>query len=695
MAEKNPLLNLKILPPYNKVTGEKAYETMFFLTSDSVELFDQVIMSDDAPTWRNAVLPVFDYHEKILHLWKIVEHIHNVRDDDASRLSYERISETFEEYAATFASHRQLYLVIQDIKKGPAFNELTPLQKLVIERLLRDYRLNGAELSQDLRDGVISHRAHLAKLVSRYEGNIQHCNDDYAYYVETEDALAGIPADVTATFRAAAEKEGNPGYKLTLQAPSYVPTMRFADNRGLRQTLYTAYVTRASQIGQSYGHSDYTAGVNENGVYIKQILIMRKKIAGFLGYNTAAEYTLADRMLDTPQKVIDFLRNLAQKARPYAEKEYAELQAFAEESLELDSLEAWDIAYASEKLCQSRFGFSEQDIRPYFQLEKVLDGLFGLVNTLFNIDVRQEDTPDTVLHPSVRFYRIEENGKLLGKFYLDPYARQYKHGGAWMDDAVFRRIRTDGSFQYPIAQLVCNFGEPLDDRPTLLTHDEVLTLFHEFGHTLHLLLSEVDEYPLSGMNGVEWDAVELPSQFMENFGWEWPVIEKISSHVETGEPMPKALFDQLRAAKNFQVGMRMLKQIEYALFDMYLHAEFDPEGQETFQDVLDRTRKEVAVVFPPDFDRFAQSFSHIFAGGYGAGYYAYKWSDILSADAYAAFKEAAKDNPEAILSPELGMKFRKEILAVGSTRPMMESFKAFRGREPAIDAYIESAFGES
>jgi oligopeptidase A len=486
-----------------------------------------------------------------------------------------------------------------------------------------------------------------------------------------------LPEDAKQAARTAAEKDGKPGFKFTLHFPSYFPILQYADNRKLRETIYRANVTKASELG---ARPEW-----DNTQNIAEILKLRDEEAKLLGFRNFAEVSLVPKMAETARQVIGFLEDLAQRARPFAEKDLDELRAFAKKELGLDTLEAWDITYASEKLREQRYAFSENEVKQYFPEPKVIEGLFRQIQTLFSVEIKPDTAP--TWHKDVKFFRIERNGELVGQFYLDLYARNGKRGGAWMDDARGRR-RKNGRLQTPVAYLTCNFSEPVTSngktRPALFTHDEVITLFHEFGHGLHHMLTHVDELGVSGISGVEWDAVELPSQFMENFCWEWDVLQHMTAHVDTGEPLPRALYDKMIAAKNFQSGLQTLRQVEFALFDMHLHDEHDPHGSKAAQDVLNEVRHQVAVLVPPSFNRFQNSFAHIFAGGYAAGYYSYKWAEVLSADAYSAFEEAAANGDVAAT----GRKFQQEILAMGGSRTALESFKAFRGREPKIDALL-------
>ena len=511
----------------------------------------------------------------------------------------------------------------------------------------------------------------LAALEARFSENVLDATNAFSVVVADRGELGGIPDDVLRAAEAEAGKEGKRGWKLTLHAPSYVPVMQYAENRGLRENLYRAHVTRASELGKPE--------LDNTPLIVRELLLRRDK-ARLLGYGSFAELSLVPKMADAPGTVLKFLDDLAERALPYARKDYAELEEFSRRTLGLARLEAWDIGFASEKLRAQRYAFSDQETKQYFPESKVLAGLFGLVETVFGIRV-VEDSAET-WHPDVRFYRIAAaGGDTVGQFYLDLHSRQTKRGGAWMDEALIRR-RVRGCLETPVAHLVCNFPAPVGDRPTLLTHEEVITLFHEFGHGLHHLLTEVDYAGVSGIRGVEWDAVELPSQFMENFCWEWDVVRHLSAHVDSGEPLPRPLFDKMLAAKNFQSGMQTVRQIEFALADMRLHHDFDPAGPLTPLEVLDQIRARVAVAVPPSYNRFLNNFSHVFAGGYAAGYYSYKWAEVLSADAYSLFEE------RGVLDPGTGARFRKEILAVGGSRPALDSFRAFRGREPRTDALL-------
>src|SRR5690606_29308218 len=500
------------------------------------------------------------------------------------------------------------------LRASPDYESLKPAQRKIIDNEIRDFRLSGAELNDEQKKRFAEISARLAQLSTKFSENVLDATNAYALYIEDEAELTGIPTDVLHTAREEAQRDGKAGWKFTLRMPSYLPVMQYADNRALREKLYHAYVTRASEFGPAE---------LDNTPLIAEILKLRREAARLLGYDNHAEVSLVPKMAETPQQVLDFLDDLADKALPFARKDYAELKAFAAQELGLHDLQSWDVAYVSEKLRVQRYAFSEQEVKQYFPEHKVLEGLFRVVSTIY--DLRISEIEAETWDPTVRFFRIDDaDGRHVGSFYLDLYARETKRGGAWMDDAITRRA-VDGGIQAPVAYLVCNFSAPVGGKPALFTHDEVLTRFHEFGHGLHHLLTRVEYYGVSGIHGVEWDAVELPSQFMENFCWEWDVLRHMTAHADTGEALPRALYDKMIAAKNFQSGMQTVRQLEFALFDLHLHYDFDPEGAQTPLQLLDDIRKRVAVSIPPAYTRFPHSFSHIFAGGYSAGYYSYKW----------------------------------------------------------------------
>jgi oligopeptidase A len=627
--------------------------------------------SDGVPTWDDFVAPLEDANEKLHRAWGQVGHLNAVMNSPELREVYNANLPKVTQYYTELGQHQGLFEKFKQLKTAPGFARLNRAQRAIVEHELRDFRLGGAELPADKKARFLAIREKLSALSSRFSDNLLDATNAFAHYVGSETGLMGIPADVVQTAREAAQQDGNPGWKFTLHAPSYVPVMQYADDRALRELMYRAYSTRAAE----FDHPEW-----DNTQLITEIVALRRELAQLLGFANFAEYSLEPKMATSPQQVLQFLNELAAKAKPCAEHDLAELKAFAREELKLADLEAWDIAYASEKLRIARYAFSEQEVKQYFPESSVLPGMFRLIETLYGLTIE----PDIAngWHPDVRFFSIRDrNSELIGQFYLDLYARPSKRGGAWMDDAITRRRVTSG-IRTPVAYLTCNFAAPVGGKPALFTHDEVITLFHEFGHGLHHLLTRIDELGVSGINGVEWDAVELPSQFMENFCWEWEVLEPMSLHAESGNRLPKALFDKMLAAKNFQSGMQTVRQLEFALFDMHLHYDFDVRSERSVLELLDDVRRQVAVIFPPVFNRFTHSFSHVFAGGYAAGYYSYKWAEVLSADVYSMFEE------RGVLDPATGGRFRDEILAVGGSRPALESFVAFRGREPKIDALL-------
>ncbi len=668
----NPLLDFSDLPLFDQIRPEHVAPAIDQLLADAEAALEAAVRPDTPADWAALSRALDVPGERLGRAWSVVSHLNAVMDTPALRAAYNAALPRVTEFWTRVGSDERLYARYKAIDPAGLNDE----QRRARGNALRDFVLGGAELQGAAKARYAEIQERLAELSQKFSENTLDATDAWAHCA-SEAEVDGLPPDVKTAARAAAEADGQPGYKLTLKLPSYLPVMQFAHDRGLRERLYRAYVTRASD------QADGDATRFDNAPLIRDILALRLEEAQLLGYANYAEVSLVPKMAESPRQVIDFLRQLAAKARPYAERDVADLRAFADEQLGLADPQSWDWPYVGEKLKEARYAFSEQEVKQYLQAPKVLQGLFKIVETLFEVAIRRDAAP--VWHPTVEFYRIERAGQLLGQFYLDPGARAGKRGGAWMDDVRARWLRPDsGQLQTPVAQLVCNFGEGVDGKPPLLTHDDVITLFHEFGHGLHHMLTEVNERDVSGISGVEWDAVELPSQFMENFCWEWEVLRHMTAHVDTGEPLPRALFDKMLAAKNYQAGMQTVRQIEFALFDMLLHTAHEPS--QDFQPLLDAVRREVAVLQPPPFARTTQSFSHIFAGGYAAGYYSYKWAEVLSADAYAAFEESV--TPEGLPSVETGRKYRREILEAGGSRPAMESFKAFRGREPSLEALL-------
>ena len=668
----NPLLDFSDLPAFDRITPADVAPAMDVLLERANAALETVTAPDFPARW-DAMAQVLDVATEALgRAWGAVSHLNSVADTPELRAAYNEALPRVTDFWTRLGADERLYAKYKAM--DPAL--LNSEQRQAHRNAVRNFVLSGAELTGADKERFAQIQERMAELQQKFSENALDATDAYTYYASA-DEVAGLPDDVQRTARAAAQALGKDGYQLTLKMPCYLPVMQFAHSSALRATLYRAYVTRASDQAPA------EALQFDNTGFIREILALRQEEAQLLGYVNFGEVSVVPKMAESPAQVIAFLRDLAQRARPYAEKDVADLRAFAAEHLNLPDPQPWDWPYVAEKLKEARYAFSEQELRQYFPAPKVLAGLFKIIETLFEVAIRSDQAP--VWHPAVEFYRIERDGQLVGQFYLDLPARNGKRGGAWMDDVRTRWLRPDnGQLQTPVAHLVCNFASGVDGKPALLTHDDVITLFHEFGHGLHHMLTQVNERDVSGIGGVEWDAVELPSQFMENFCWEWDVLKHMTAHADTGEPLPRALFDKMIAAKNFQSGMQTLRQIEFSLFDMLLHTEHDPA--QDFMPLLELVRAEVAVLQPPAFSRTAHTFSHIFAGGYAAGYYSYKWAEVLSADAYAAFEEtaAADGTPNA----ETGRRYRQAILEAGGSRPAMESFKAFRGREPSLDALL-------
>ncbi|MFA7665246.1 MAG: M3 family metallopeptidase [Burkholderiaceae bacterium] len=686
----NPLLDFPDLPRFSAFDPAQVSPALDVLI-DAARAALEAVTRDSVPlTWEAFVEPLDEATERLGRAWGIVGHLNAVADSPALREAFNANLPRVTQFFTELSQHEALFARYKAFAATPDFARLSAPRQRTVENALRDFRLGGAELQSPARERFAEIQDRHAALSQRFSENVLDATNAFALYVDDEARLDGLHADAIEAAREAAQADGRSGWKFTLQFPSYLPVMQYANDGALREQMYRAYSTRACAQASAPEGDDARSALDNTAV-IDELLALRQEEAGLLGYRNHAEVSLVPKMADTPGQVIDFLRKLASRARPFAERDLRELREFAADSLGKPELQPWDMAWASEKLKEARYAFSDQQVKQYFQLPRVLDGLFGLVGRMFSVTLR-EDTAE-VWHPDVRFFRIERNGELLGQFWLDLYARASKRPGAWMDDARGRR-RKAATVQTPAAYLVCNFQPPVGKRPALLTHDDVTTLFHEFGHGLHHLLTRIEDAGVAGIAGVEWDAVELPSQFMENFCWEWDNVHAMSAHVDTGEPLPRELFDRMLAAKNFQSGLQTLRQIEFALFDMRLHAEFDPAASagkapgSVVQALLDAVRNEVAVIIPPAWNRFQNSFSHIFAGGYAAGYYSYKWAEVLSADAYAAFEEAMAAPDPARAVAETGRRFLAEILSVGGSRPAIDSFRAFRGRDPQLDALL-------
>ena len=666
----NPLLDFSALPRFGDIRPEHVAPALDQLLAEGRACLERLATGTAPPTWENFVEPLDDANERLGRAWAQVTHLNFVVNTPALREAYNAALPKITEFFTAQGQDLRLFARFRELAAAPGFASLPPARRRHVQNELRDFRLGGAELPEDRKARFKALQEELAALSARFQDNVLDATNEFSH-VETEPAhVAGLPADVLEAARALAEQGGEAGWKFTLHAPSYMPVMQYADHRPLRETLYRGFVTRASEFGKP----DW-----DNGPLIGRILAARAEVARLLGFATYAEVSLATKMAETPAEVIAFLEGLAGRAKPHAERDMAEMRALARDELGLPELAAWDVAWVAEKLRQKRYAFSENEVKQYFPEDAVLAGLFRVIETLYGVKVKPAKAE--TWHPDARFFSIEDaSGALVGQFYLDLYAREGKRSGAWMDDARNRR-RLAAHVQTPVAFLTCNFAAPVGGRPALFTHNEVITLFHEFGHGLHQMLTRVDELGVSGINGVEWDAVELPSQFMENFCWEWDVLAHMTRHVATGEPLPRALFDKMIAARNYQSGLAFVRQVEFALFDMHLHHDFDPASG-SWLGLLQQVRERVAVIRPPEWNRFPCQFSHIFGGGYAAGYYSYKWAEVLSADAFAAFEE------EGVLNAATGRRFRDEILGVGGSRPALESFVAFRGRKPSMDALL-------
>ncbi len=664
----NPLLSQAQLPAFASIRPEHIEPAMTELLAQA-EAALELATSDATPADYDALSATLGVAtERLGHAWGAVGHLNAVANSPELREAYNAMLPAVTEFFTRQGADERLYAKYKAIAASQAAASLNPARQQALKHWLRDFVLSGAELQGEakLRFAAIQERS--AELSQKFSEHVLDATDGFAYFATAEE-LAGVPADVLQAARNAALADGKEGNKLTLHFPVYLPVMQYGQNRDLRERLYTAYVTRASDLGPAE---------LDNSALMQELLQLRQEEAALLGFGNYAEAAMVTKMASSPAQVLTFLRNLGDRARPFAEKDLTELRQFAASELGLAELQVWDNAFASEKLKEARYAFSDEELRQYFTVPRVLAGLFDIIERLFQVRITEAQAE--VWHDSVRFYRLDRDGALVGQFYLDLYARPGKRPGAWMDEVRSRWARPEGRQQTPVAQLVCNFASGVGGKPALLTHDDVITLFHEFGHGLHHLLTQVDELGVSGISGVEWDAVELPSQFMENFCWEWEVLQQLTCHVDSAAALPRDLFDKMLAAKNFQSGMQTLRQIEFSLFDMRLHAE--PGSDSVIQALLDQVRAEVAIVPAAPFNRSQHSFSHIFAGGYSAGYYSYKWAELLSADAWSAFEV------EGIFNADTGQRYLHNILEVGGSRDAMDSFLAFRGREPTIDALL-------
>ena len=672
MTAANPLLQDFDLPPYSQIKPEHVEPAIDSILADSRVAIAELLKTQQAsPSWDGLVLALDELNARLGRAWGPVSHLNAVCNNAELRAAYEACLPKLSEYWTEMGQNKPLFEAYDALAKSPAAAGFDVAQKTILDHALRDFRLSGIDLpaEQQKRYGEIQMK--LSELASRFSNQLLDATQAWTKHITDEAALAGLTDSAKAQMAQAAQAKELDGWLITLEFPSYYAVMTYADDRALREEVYTAYCTRASDQGPN-------AGQHDNGPVMAEILDLRQELARLLGFAHYSELSLASKMAESTEQVLHFLRDLAVRSKPFAEQDLAELKAFAAEQ-GVQDLASWDVGYFSEKLRQQRYSISQEEVRAWFPIDKVLSGLFAIVQKLYGIEIQELHDFDT-WHPDVRLFEIRENGQHVGRFFFDLYARANKRGGAWMDGARDKRRAADGSLVSPVANLVCNFTPAVGGKPALLTHDEVTTLFHEFGHGLHHLLTRVEHAGASGINGVAWDAVELPSQFMENWCWEPEGLALISGHYETGEALPQALLDKMLAAKNFQSGLMMVRQLEFSLFDFELHATHG-DGRSVLQ-VLEGIRDEVAVVRPPAFNRFANSFAHIFAGGYAAGYYSYKWAEVLSADAFSRFEE------EGVLNPATGRAFREAILARGGSQEPMVLFVDFRGREPSIDALL-------
>lgn len=665
--DANALKNLNDEPAFGAIKPAQIKPALSDALANARATIEQ-IKSQQIASWANTITPLTDANEQVGRIWGVVGHLQSVLNTPELRDAYNKMLPEITQFFTEIGQDVILFERFKAIKQSPIeYDYLNNAQKQKLEHDLRDFTLCGANLPKDTQQRFAEVQIALAELSAKFSENVLDATDAFALYIEDVTELKGLPEDALNMFAAAAKIENKTGYKIGLQSPHYLAIMQYAENQELRAKLYRAYVTRASDLGE--------AKFDNTDIITKRLQLAQEE-ANLLGFNNYAELSLATKMADTVDDVITFLENLATKARPFAQKDKVQLQEFAQKQLNLTDLQAWDLAFVSEKLRQEKYTFSEQEVKKFFPANRVISGLFELIHTLYGITFTTKTVP--IWHPDVHYFELHQQDKTIGGVYMDLYARENKRGGAWMNDYRGRRALSD-HIQTPIAYLTCNFTPALDGKEAYLNHDEILTLFHEMGHGLHHLLTQVDELGVAGINGVEWDAVELPSQFMENFAWEYAVLAKMSEQESSKEKLPETLFNKMLAAKNFQSGMQTLRQVEFALFDLLLYQ--NTHNQPNWQAVLEQVRQQVSVFKTPEFNRFAQSFGHIFAGGYAAGYYSYKWAEVLSCDAYAAFEE----NPN---KGEMGQKFWQEILAVGGSRPAMESFVAFRGRKPTIDALL-------
>ncbi|BEM94406.1 oligopeptidase A [Serratia marcescens] len=671
----NPLLTPFSLPPFSAIRPEDIVPAVQSALADCRAAVERVVAQPGPFTWDNLCQPLAESDDRLSRIWSPIGHLNSVKNSPELRAAYEQALPLLSEYGTWVGQHEGLYQAYRSLKEGAAFETLSVPQRKAVDNALRDFELSGIGLSADKQQRYGEIVARLSELGSTYSNNVLDATMGWSKLITDEAELSGLPESALAQAQAMAQAKEQDGWLLTLDMPSYLPVLTYADNRALREEMYRAFATRASDQGPNAGKWD-------NSEVMAETLALRHELAQLLGFDTYADKSLATKMAESPEQVIGFLSDLAKRARPQAEQELAQLRAFAKQHYGVDELDAWDITYYGEKQKQHLFSISDEQLRPYFPEQRVVEGLFEVVKRIYGITAKERKDVDT-WHPDVRFFDLfDADGELRGSFYLDLYARENKRGGAWMDDCVGSLRKADGTLQKPVAYLTCNFNRPLGDQPALFTHNEVTTLFHEFGHGLHHMLTQIDTAGVSGINGVPWDAVELPSQFMENWCWEPEALAFISGHYQSGEPLPKAMLDKLLAAKNYQAALFILRQLEFGLFDFRMHFEYSPEKGAQILPTLAEVKKMVAVVPSPSWGRFPHAFSHIFAGGYAAGYYSYLWAEVLSADAYSRFEE------EGIFNAETGKSFLDNILSRGGSEEPIALFKRFRGREPQLDAML-------
>ena len=672
---QNPLLEMDDLPPFGAIKPEHVEPAVDAVLAENRAAIERLLEVNEGYSWSTLVEPLEALDDRLSRIWSPVSHMNSVVNNPQLREAYEACLPKLSDYATEMGQNERLYQAFETIRNSDEYARLNTAQQKVIDNSLRDFRLSGVALPAEQKARYKELKSGLSKLTTQFSNNLLDATNAWHKLVTDEEGVAGLPESSKGMLKQAAEREGEQGWRMTLEFPSYFAVMTYADDRALREEVYQAFVTRASDQGPDAGKWD-------NSGVMEEILAIRHELSRLLGFRNYAERSLETKMAEEPQQVLDFLRDLAGRSLALAKRDLEEIHDYAREQHGLPELQPWDLSYYAEKLRQAKYAISQEDLKPYFPEDRVVQGLFEVVRRLYGLDILEVKGVST-WHEDVRFFEIVDNrDQLRGRFYLDLYARAHKRGGAWMDECIVRRIRDDGSVQIPTAYLVCNFAPPVGESPALFTHDEVQTLFHEFGHGLHHMMTRIETAGVAGINGVPWDAVELPSQFMENWCWEREALDLIAGHYQSGEKIPQELFDKMIAAKNFQAGMQMVRQLEFSLFDFRLHLEYQPEQGGRIQQILDEVRAEVAVVHPPEYNRFQHGFSHIFAGGYAAGYYSYKWAEVLSADAFSRFEE------EGIFNRETGLAFLETVLEQGGSREPMDLFVEFRGRKPSIDALL-------